>query len=255
MNRRVALSVAAALAALGLAPVPGRAGDGQLSPERLDMLDQRGYFTPGFKSAAHDLVNTRHAVEEATAEQAKLARDLPDLQRQANEAEAKAVALRQELAKYDHPEENDFDSLQSLMNDPASKPEEQIALAQAYVWTYPGSPHQSEARQYLQQAQKKLADRKQAEKDAEAARVAARALLIQRAKARDLSLNEWRDFLRGMSQEDLVELLGRPTSQTGDYWIYSGDWILDPVARRKVGMEINFNAGRVLSVDEKPSLP
>jgi hypothetical protein len=133
--------------------------------------------------------------------------------------------------------------------------EEQIALAQAYVWTYPASPHESEAEQYLQQTKKKLADQRQAGKDVEAARVAARAKMVQRAQARDLSLGEWREFLRDMSQDDLVKVLGRPTSQRGDYWIYSGEWVLNPATNQKVGLEINFNAGRVLSVDEKPPPP
>jgi hypothetical protein len=255
MNRRIVLSAMAGLTGLGLASLPGHADSKQLSSERLDMLDQRGYFTPDFKAAVHDLVNARHALELANAEKLKLTKDLPDLQSQAAEAEAKAVALRRELANYEHPEETDFDALQNRMNDAAAKPEEQIMLAQAYVWTYPASPHQGEAQQYLQQVQKKIADLKQAEKDAETARVAARAEMVQRAQAKDLSLSEWRDFLRDMSQDDLVKLIGRPTAQTGDYWTYSGDWILDTTTHRKVGMEINFNAGRVLSVSEKPSPP
>jgi len=255
MNRRNMLSIATGLAGLGLTLIPGHADSTQLSPERLDLLDQRGYFTPDFKAAVHDLVNARRALEQAKAEQAKFARDLPDLQTQAAEAEAKAVALRRELAKYEHPEETDFTALQNQMNDAGAKPEEQIALAQAYVWAYPASPHQSEAQQYLQQLEKKSADQRQVQKDADTARAATRAQLVQRAQAKDLSLNEWRDFLRDMSQDDLVKLLGRPTSQTGDYWTYSGNWVVDPSTHNKVGMEINFNAGRVLSVSEEPHSP
>jgi hypothetical protein len=255
MNRHTALSVLAGLATLSLTSLPGQADSGQLSPERLDMVDQLGYFTPGFKAAVHDLVDTKRALEQAQAEQTKLSHDLPDLQKQVAEAEAKTTALRQELAKYDHPEENDFVALQTKMNDPGAKMEEQIALAQAYVWTYPTSPHESEAQQYLQQTQKKLADQQQAEKDDEAARAAAYVKLVLRAQARDLSLAEWRDFLNGMSQEDLVKLIGQPTSQTDGYWIYTGDWIVNPTTKRKVGMQINFNAGRVITVDEKPPPP
>ena len=141
------------------------------------MVDQLGYFTPGFKAAVHDLVDTKHAMVEANADQKKLTLELPDLQKQAADAEAKVGSLRQELAKYEHPEETDFVALQNKMNDANAKPEEQIALAQAYVWTYPASPHQGDAQQYLQQVRKKLADQRQAEKDAEAARAAARAEL------------------------------------------------------------------------------
>jgi hypothetical protein len=176
------------------------------------------------------------------------------LQKRAAETVAKAVSLRRELARVEHPEETDFEALQKAMNDAGVKLEEQIALAQAYVWTYPASPHESNAQQYLQQVQKKLADQRQAEKDAEAARAEARAKLVQRAQAHDLSLGEWRDFLHDMSQDDLLRSFGRPSSISpmGDYWIYSGDWIVDPATKQKVGMEINFNAGRVLSVGEAP---
>ena len=244
-----------ALMALVLSPTPGRADTGQLSPERLDVVDKMGYFTPGFKAAVHALVDSKQALEDATAEKAKLTRELPELQNQAMQAEAQAVALRQELAKYEHPDETDFTALQQRMNDSAAKPDEQIALAQAYVWTYPTSPHASDAQQYLQATQKKVADALQAEKDEEAARAAAHAKLVQRALTRDLSLGEWRDFLRDMSGDDLVKLLGRPSAQTQDYWTYEGGWITDPTTKQKVGMEVNFNAGRVMSVDEKPSPP
>ena len=135
MNRRVVLSLLAGLAALGLTSTPGRADGGQLSPERLDMVDQMGYFTPDFKAAVHELVDSKHALEQAQAEKVKLTGELPDLQKQVTEAEAKEIALRQELAEYEHPEETDFVALQKRMSDAGAKPEEQIMLAQAYVWT------------------------------------------------------------------------------------------------------------------------
>jgi hypothetical protein len=256
MNRNTRLlSIAAFVAVLGVTSLPGRAGDGQLSPERLDMLDRLGYFTPGFKAAVHNLVDTKHDLEEAKAEQAELAKEEPILKKQAKDAGASTDALRQELAKYDHPEDGDFVALQTLMNDSNAALADQIAQAQAYVWTYPASPHESDAQEFLQQARKKLADQQQAEKDAAAARAAAHANLVQRAQAHDLNITEWRDFLSDMSQDDLVKFLGRPTSESGDYWIYSGGWVVDPTTQQKAGMEINFNGGRVLSVVEQPHSP
>jgi hypothetical protein len=256
MKPYLALFLAIGLAALCPAPTPIRADDTrQLSPERLEMVDDLGYFTPGFKQAVHDYVFTKETLKATNAEQAKLAQDLPALQKQATDSQSRMVALRQELLKYEHPEENDFTILQARMSDAGAKLEDQLILAQAYVWTYPASPHEGDAQQYLQQLQKKLADQRQVKKDADAALAAAHAALVRRAQARDLTLAEWRNFLRDMSQDDLVKLLGRPTSQTGDYWIYSGDWTMDPVTKRKVGLQLNFNAGRVLTVDEKPSPP
>jgi hypothetical protein len=257
MTRHALLSFAflAGFVALGLVSPPAHGDSSELSADTLNTLDEMGYFTPGFKAAIHDLVDARQALAQAKSEDKKLTLELPDLQKQAAETEAKATALREELARYDHPDETDFLALQTRMHDASSKPEDQLALAQAYVWTYPASPHESEAQQYLHQVQEQEAGRQQAEKDAEAARAAAHAKLIQRAQAHDLSLGEWRDFLRDMSQEDLVRLIGQPNSQSNDYWIYSGEWIIDPTTHKKVGIQINFNGGRVLNVDEvAPSL-
>ena len=254
MNRHIMWVVAAGIALLCFAPTRGLADTKQLSPERLDALDQAGFFTPAFKQAVHDLVNNRRALETATAERDKLNAEIPDMQQQATEIEAKAVALRQELAKYEHPEETDFLALQKLIDNLDAKSEEQVALAQAYVWTYPSSPHESEAQMYLQQLQKKITDEQKAKKEAEAARIAAQAKLVQRAQAHDLNLGEWRDFLRDMSQEELVKTLGRPASQSGDYWTYSGEWIVEPASKSKSGMMINFYAGRVYNVVEAPHL-
>jgi hypothetical protein len=245
---------AAGCALLGVTVVPGRA-DGQLSPERIDAVDQLGYFTPGFKAAVHELVDSKRALADAAAENQKFSLELPGLQQKATAAEAKSIALRQELAKYEHPEETDFAALQSLMKDSSAKLADQVALAQAYVWTYPASPHEADAQQFLQQAQKTWADQTQAQKDAEAARVAAHAKLVQRARAHDLDLSEWRGFLRDMSQEDLVKLIGQPTSMTSEYWIYSGEWTENAAGQKKVGLQVNFSAGRVQTVDEAPDQP
>jgi chromosome segregation ATPase len=227
----------------------------QLSPDLINAYDRKGFLTPNFKEAVHDLVNARDQLQKAQVEQKKFEHDLPDLEQQVADARAKTVALRQELSQYDNPEENDFTVLQAKVNDPAAKPEEVIELAQAYVWTYPASPHESDAQVYLATLQKKLADQRQAEKDSEAAREAAHAQLVKRAQAHDLSMAEWRDFLRGMSQDDLVKLFGPPSSKQDDYWYYDGEWVVIPSQAQKVGLQINFEAGRVITVDAKPPPP
>ena len=245
----------AALLALGVATSPVRADDagtGRLSPERIDMLVDDGVLSPAFQSAARELIDAKQDIRDANAQQKKLENELPGLQDQVRKAQAQADALRQELAKYDHPDENDFAALQAAMNDPNAKPEDQLELAQAYVWTYGMSPHLAEAQQNLQMVQKKISDALQAQKDADATKAAAHAKLVERAEAHDLSLLEWRDFLRDMSQADLLKYIGRPTFRRDDYWVYSGGWINDPSSNEKAGMEINFNGGRVLSVNKAP---
>jgi chromosome segregation ATPase len=235
-----------------LAIAVGHAEGSRLSPERLNFFDQHGYFTPAFKAAVHEWVDAQKVIANTTQEEKRLKNELPSLQKQAGDAEAKVTSLQEELTRYDHPEERDFTILQARMNDASAKPQEQIMLAQAYVWAYSTSPHQADAQQYLQQVQKKLADQQQAEKEAEAAREAARAKLVQRAQAKDLSLAEWKDFLRDMSQQDLLKYLGPPSFHGNDYWTYAGVWTTDPMTGEKVGLRIDFNGTRVLSVVQGP---
>lgn len=240
-------------AALFAAAATACADDSHLSPGRFNFIDQRGYFTPAFKATLRDMVDTQEALKQTDADEKKLTADLPALKKQADEAEAKVADLRKDLVQYDHPEETDFVLLQAAMNNASAKPEDQLPLAQAYIWAYPTSPHTADAQQYLQQLQKKLADQKQAVKDAEAARQAARAKLLQRVQNRDLSLNEWKDFLRDMSQEDILKYLGRPTRSAGQYWVYKGVWTTEPMTGEKVGLRIDFNGTRVLTVTQEPA--
>jgi hypothetical protein len=237
------------LAALLLPAVTLRAGDSpQLSAARLDQLNQRGYFTPKFKAAVHDLVAAQQAAAAAKQQEMKLAATLPGLRKQNADLQARVAALHKELALYEHPEDADYDALQAAMKNPGASADDRLKLAQAFVWSYPTDPRQADAEEDLRQVQKQIAEMDQAARDDAAAKAVARAKLLQRVQARDLSLTEWQDFLRDMSQEDLLAYLGRPDNVGADYWIYSGAWTVDPVTKTKVGLQIQFNGTRVLTV-------
>jgi hypothetical protein len=232
-----------------LLPASLRAADGpQLSAARLDQLDQRGYFTPKFKAAVHDLVDAQRAAAHAQDQEKKLAAALPGLRQQSADIQAQVAALHKELSLYEHPEDADYDALQAAMKNPSASPDDRLKLAQAFVWSYPTDPRQAEAEQDLRQIQKQIADMDKAARDAAAANAAARAKLLQRVQARDLSLPEWQDFLRDMSQEDLLTYLGRPDTVGVDYWLYRGAWTTDPVTKVKVGLQVQFNGTRVQTV-------
>ena len=264
------------------ASVPGRAdGPDVFTPKRLDMLDRRGYFTPAFKQAVHDLVNAKQAVVDAKKEEQKLNDELPALQKQAAESSGKVAGLQKQISDLDHIDESDFAELQKKLGEPSKSDElqklladwphlaasdfvdlkkrlgaasaqldEQRALSQAYVWAYPANPHQADAQKYLQDTLKKIADQAQALADAEAGRAAAHAKLVQRAQARDLNTAEWRDFLLSMSKEDLLKFLGPPQSYSLDEWHYNGAWTENASTHQKVGLVISFNGGRVVNVSE-----
>jgi hypothetical protein len=249
MKERLLLLLAGAL----FVPALLRAADSpQLSAARLDLLDERGYFTPAFKSATHDLVDAQQAVAQAKEDERKLRQSLPDLQKQNADLQARVVVQHKELALYEHPEDSDYEALQASMKNPALPPEQRMMMAQAFVWSYPTDPRQGEAEQDLQQIQRQLASHRQAARELEAAQAAAHARLLQRAGAHDLSLAEWQDFLRDMSQEDLVAQIGRPQSTGPDYWVYSGAWATDPTTKTKQGLLIHFNGTRVLEVTAAP---
>ncbi len=236
-------------AGLMLAPAPVRA-DGELSTKNLDVVDQWGWFTPGFKTEVHELVETKQAAVIARQEDKDIEATLPDLRKQVTDTQAKVDLLKQQLAEYDHADQTEFVQLQKLAGDASAKPEDVRIAAQAYLWAYLTSPHQADAQQILQTVQKKIADQIQADKDAATAKAAARVLLLQRVQAKQLSLSEWRDFLRDLSQEDVIKYLGRPTSGTVDQWTYIGEWTEDPETNQKIGLQIDFNAARVNNVHQ-----
>jgi len=238
-----------------LLSLPGHADGPALTPEQLDLLDQKGYFTPNFKMAAHALIDTKKALDQTRQDTEKLKEQLPDLQQQIDAAQAKTAALQKELAKYQHPEDDDFAALRALMQDSSAKLEDRLAAAQAFVWAYPSNPHADEARQDIQTIQKELADQEQAAQTARAAEAVAQAKLLQRVQVRNLSLDEWKDFLRGKSQEDLLKYLGRPDTVQVDYWTYNSAFTVDPNTGQKVGLLISFNGTRVNGVAVGPSAP
>jgi flagellar hook-length control protein FliK len=241
-------------AGIAASPMSARADtsrvEAQLSPDRLDLLDKRGYFTPAFKKAVHDLVDARKEVVDAKVEQKKLEDELPDLEKQVRDAEDKVKDARKQFDALNHVDETEFVELQKKMGDTTVTLEEQRILAQAYVWGYPTSPHQADAQKDLADVQKKIADAAQAAADAEAAKVAAHAKLVQRAIAKDLNIGEWRDLLLTMSKEDIAKFLGEPKAGDADNWSYSGGYTEDAITHQKVGLVVTFSGGRVINVTE-----
>jgi hypothetical protein len=247
MNRHLPFLACLIVAGLFLTALPGHA-EQRFTAKRLNQLDKLGAFPPEFKKVAHDYVDVIQAINDTNEEEKKLLAQVPGLEQQAAGVQAKVDALHVVLADYDHTDESDFVLLQNKMNDAAAKTKDQLLLAQVFVWSYPASPHLPQAQAYLQQVQKLIADRLQAEKDAAAAIAAARAQLLQRVHDRALSLDEWKAFLNNLTQADVIKYLGSPPQQEGYYWTYPEPWALDPVTNQKTGLQLNFNGGRVINV-------
>ena len=245
MNLRLSLLLGFLLAS---GSVSALADGPEISVTRLDLLDEYGYFTPAFKDAVHDFVDARQALNRARANTMRFRGDIPNLQKQSTEASAETVRLRAELALYQHPEDSDFDALDAAMKNPAVSPTDRLAMAQAFVWSYPTDPHLADAAADLKKIQDQMTAERKGAADTAAAQVVARESLIQRAQTGDLSLAEWQEFLHDMSQEDLLTNLGQPQKRETDYWIYAGNRTTDPETKKRTGIQINFNGTRVLSV-------
>lgn len=235
------------LACAALLPLTARADD-LFSASEIEVMQHRGWVTPGFEAAARKLIDAKQGARDADADAAKLKAQQPALEKSVAAEDAKVAELKADLARYDHPDETDFTALQEAMKNPTAKPGDQVALAQAYVWTYPASAHAAEAEHDLQQLEKKIADQVQAVKETEAAQLVAQATLLRRVQAHDLNLGEWRAFLQDKSRAEVVQYLGQPSSREDEYWIYTGTWTTDPETGQKTGLRLNFNGGRVLSV-------
>ncbi len=95
-------AITCALACLGTVAAHA---DRKLSPQMIDQYDPPGLLHAHFKAAIHDLVDAHESLDKAQAEQKKFERDLPVLQQQAADAQAKTAALQKQLALYDHPDE------------------------------------------------------------------------------------------------------------------------------------------------------
>ena len=222
--------------------------DTTLTASQIEGLEHRGWITPAFEAAAHKLIEAKQTAQQAKADEEKLEQQLPNLQKGVTVEDVKVAQLQAQLARYDHPDENDFTALQGAMKNSAVKPSYRLTLAQAYVWTYPSSPHLDEATRDVQKLQQQIADQLEAAKEADAAQQAAQLKLLQRAKAHNLSLGEWRTFLQDKSQDEVQEVLGDPARQDAGGWTYLGNWTVDPATSLKAGLHISFNGGRVQNV-------
>ena len=248
MNRRALFILAGAW----LAPLAARA-DTALSASQIEVLEQRGWITPAFDAAAHKLIEAKQTSQQAKAEEENLEQELPALQKNTTAEDEKVAQLQAQLARYDHPDETDFTALKTAMKNSSAKPQDQLALALAYTWTYPSSPHATEAMKDVQKLQKLLADQLQTAKETDAAQQAAQLKLLQRARAHNLTLGEWRTFLQDKSQDEVQEVLGDPTRQDAEGWTYLGDWTVDPATSLKAGLHLSFNGGRVQNVAPVPT--
>ena len=78
----------------------------------------------------------------------------------------------------------------------------------------------------------------------EAARVAAEAQQIARAKAGQLKLAEWRQFLVPLSEADVYKDLGPPQVYGTNYWNYSQLVAGEQPNAAKADLEIFFDQGK-----------
>lgn len=230
-----------------------RADEPGLTPTQIATLEQRGWITPRFKAASRELIAAREAATQTQEDEARLSASLPTLRQKVETNDRKVAALQAELAHEEHPDETDFATLQAAIQGTATGPQDKLALAQAFVWTYPDSPHAAEAARDLQQIEKEIAQQAETTRQTAAADEAARLKLMQGVKAHALSLGEWRSFLQDKSRDEVQQYLGTPSSQSADYWTYAGAWTIDPASNLKAGLQLTFNGGRVQNVAPIPA--
>lgn len=229
--------------------------DQEQMAQRVNELDKIGYFPPSFKKAIHTLIDTQIATQKAQDEASTLSDKIPSLEKQVTDAQAQLDALQKKWDSLSTTQEVQFSQIKSKLNDPKTSADDLVPLLQAFIWSYPNSSHLPEIQASLAQANQKIAQESEADKQATIERIAARQKLLERVATKDLTLDEWQRFLDNMSQFELINYIGHPDEKGSDYWIYKGNWTVDPTTNLKSGLRIQFNGGRVLSVSPLLPLP
>jgi hypothetical protein len=76
-----------------------------------------------------------------------------------------------------------------------------------------------------------------------------RADLLARAAKGEVTLSEMRQVLLGKSRTEVSDLLGQPSQNVSENWVYQKEMILNPLTKVKYGLMVYFSQGTVQGVD------
>jgi hypothetical protein len=124
-----------------------------------------------------------------------------------------------------------------------------LALAHQFIWSFPKSTLLPDAGKILSDLEQKKAAADEELANEKASRLQRENFLKAGVAARNLQIQDWREFLKNMSQDDVLFYLGPPKSKAADgTWYYGDNWTIDPGSAQRTGIVLFFNGTRVLNV-------
>ncbi len=169
-------------------------------------------------------------IDQANAEQAKIAKEIEDRKNSEEFIYAKIAKLHAQ---------GDLAGARDQLN--------------AFLIQFPSGSLKQKALEQLAGVNSELtiqdAAQKQAAADAAAAQAQARADLLAKADKGEATLSELRQALIGKTRAEVTALFGPPTETGPDRWGYGRNMVFNPVANEKHGLTIYFLEGTVRNVD------
>jgi hypothetical protein len=173
----------------------------------------------------------------------------PELEKQQSAAEEQTAAIKKQLSDLDHADSAALITLQTQVADPNAKLPVKLAAAHQFIWSFPTSSLLPQANAILADLNKQDADEKQRLADDAKKKQERLDFLTKGAQEHNLLIEDWREFLRNMTQDEVLLYVGAPTKKSMDgNWFYAGSYTIDPATQQRSGLVIFFNGTRVDNV-------
>lgn len=203
-----------------------------------------------FLDKVQDHTRTSNQIKSLTRQKREVLAQLPLAQKKLEAAQNKLETLEAELQALGSGEEQAFLDYQTSIQD--VEPSIVIIMSQRFLRDYPLSAKREEVRQKLEAAkasQKQDAARQAAEEAKRQAEIEARRRArLAKFRAGEMSTIELKAYLGGKSEQEIITLMGQPTSKTRvDVWNYRTQYGVSSTGKRG-SIRLYFNGGRVNSV-------
>lgn len=201
---------------------------------------------PDFSREYSEYVHLKKELAAAEDEAKKLAAKMPEVRQEIADIKDKDARIDGQIAALQFLDKLAFEKLGK-----EKTPDLNVAQIRSFLRDYPKSEYKGKAEELIKMYQGALdaeaAKRAKAEQDDRAARKA----LDDRFMRRELSLVDFRAYMKGKTLAEVRTLLGEPYEVRGQYWDYSRTACLTEDGRRRSAIII-FDGGRVLNVTLKP---
>ncbi len=218
----------------------------------VEELDKMGFISPDVKKLVESYFDKETELRRLHKENTEASSSREEAAAKVKSMEEQVADLGKKLKGADHPDAVALDALKNAVADTSVSLDDQVAQAQKFLWAFPTSSLLPEGQKIMDMLQGKVTERDQKIAD-DKRKIAERlAYLTDGAMKHNLRLEEWREFLKDKTQDEVAAAMGNPDSAVSDgNWYYLGPCTLDPASQERAGLVIIFNGTRVQNVSVK----